>query len=187
MAKKKSVEILKKEAEEALKKDYERWEFLYKEGGRDPLYSDGCNLHLVRNHIIIDKKRLDELEYFPEIYYQELPPEVPSEYMARPDYIRDKANEFLEIIRENENFKYIVENYKRVSQKVIDDLNLEFSYSFADTLEKFIEKDDLIMMRLRGVNGGWIVQVLKERREQLEIAIKKLESEERQLTIFDYI
>lgn len=187
MATKKSLEIQRKEAESELIKDYARWNNLYENGGQDPFYSDGCNLNLVRNHIIFDKRRLDELKYFPDVYYWELPDEVSNDYMARPDYIREKAKEFLNKIREDVNYKYILENYKRVSKKVVDELNLTFSYSFADWLEKFIKEDDLINMRLRGVNGEWVVEVFKERREQLENLINKLELEERQLTIFDYI
>lgn len=185
MAKKKSLEIQRKEAE--LIKDYARWHNLYENGGQDPFYSDGCNLNLIRNHIIFDKRRLDELEYFPDAYNWELPDVVPNDYMARPDYIRERANDALEKIRQDENYKYIVDNYKRVSKKVHEDLNLEFSYRFAEWLEKFIRADDLVNMRLRGVNGSWIFSVFKERREQLEEAIRTLEVSERQFTIFDYL
>ena len=66
-------------------------------------------------------------------------------------------------------------------------MNLEFSYRFAEWLEKFIREDDLVNMRLRGVNGSWVFSVFKERREQLEEAIRTLEVSERQFTIFDYL
>ena len=52
----------RKRAEQRLINDFARWEHLYTCGGQDPCWEDGYNLNLVRNHIIHDKRRLEELK-----------------------------------------------------------------------------------------------------------------------------
>ena len=50
------------ELQENLQKDFQRWEYLNTHGGSDPLYEDGFNMNIVRNHTlekIISK--LDEM------------------------------------------------------------------------------------------------------------------------------
>lgn len=63
-------------AEKRLVEDFARWDHLFEYGGQDPFWEDGCNLNLVRNHILNDKDRLKKLEYFPSIYYRKTPQEV---------------------------------------------------------------------------------------------------------------
>lgn len=55
------MEKSKKSIIDELRKDYDRWNFLYVNGGSDPFWSDGSNLNLVRNHILNDKRRCKEL------------------------------------------------------------------------------------------------------------------------------
>ena len=42
-----------------LQQSFERWEHLRVDGGSDPLWSDGSNMNLVRNHILIAKRRIE--------------------------------------------------------------------------------------------------------------------------------
>ena len=63
------------------------WKYINKNGCNDPSWPDGCNMNLVRNHIIWYKRRLEELcaaagTPLPEEYYLPTPPEVDKNYMA---------------------------------------------------------------------------------------------------------
>ena len=74
MAKKKTRA---EELQENLQKDFQRWEYLNTHGGSDPLYEDGFNMNIVRNHVIYDKRKCQEeleekdypKEYFRELYF----------------------------------------------------------------------------------------------------------------------
>lgn len=39
----------------------QRWKFLDTHGGSDPFWSDGCNMNLVRNHILYYRRQLELL------------------------------------------------------------------------------------------------------------------------------
>ena len=95
MAKKKTRA---EELQENLQKDFQRWEYLNTHGGSDPLYEDGFNMNIVRNHVIYDKRKcqeeLEEKDY-PKEYFRETPPQVDNYYMARMDEIRENAKNSL--------------------------------------------------------------------------------------------
>lgn len=72
--------------------DYRRWRDIYLNGSSDPFWEDGCNLELVRNHIIHDKKRIEEVlgdKYFlyPDAYFYPLPESVDFKFMAVDRFI----------------------------------------------------------------------------------------------------
>lgn len=112
----------KEQAERNLTDSFERWEHLYTYGGSDPLWEDGCNLNLLRNHIIYNKKKLEELEYFPEIYYRQTPPEVDDRYMARVDEIREHAKKSLAKYTADKNFQYLQKNASRLNKKQAEEI-----------------------------------------------------------------
>ena len=77
---------------------YERWEHLYEHGGSDPFWSDGANANLVKNRIIYCKNKIENensLFLLPDAYYRDIPPEVPRDYMARPNEIRENARKVM--------------------------------------------------------------------------------------------
>lgn len=64
-----------------------RWKFINENGCNYPAWADGCNMNLVRNHILYYKRKISELcrqERFvlPEEYYLPTPPEVCNNFMA---------------------------------------------------------------------------------------------------------
>ncbi len=64
-----------------------RWKFINKNGCSDPAWADGCNMNLVRNHILYYKKKISEIcsqegIEIPEEYYLPTPPEVDNNFMA---------------------------------------------------------------------------------------------------------
>lgn len=65
----------------------ELWKHIKENGCNDPTYPDGCNMNLVRNHILYYKSKILEIcnqEGFsiPEEYYFATPPEVSQYFMA---------------------------------------------------------------------------------------------------------
>lgn len=135
----------------ALENDYARWDELFTNGGSDPFWTDGVNLNLVRNHILYDKEQLKKQENslfgLPEIYYREIPPEVDSNYMARPDEIRANARKAMEIIDADENLKFVRQQFPSLSEQQRKQYCLPAIINYAENLRRAIAADDLIIMR----------------------------------------
>lgn len=172
---------------EACEKEYQRWQSLYEFGGSDPFYTDGSNLHLVRNHLIYFKKKMEEIceetgIQLPEIYYRELPPEVPREYMARVDEIRQAARESLAVYEKNPNFLALCEKGKQISPKQKKEVYFDSIMWYVAGLRKAIEEDDLVIMR-RHKDCTVYASSFQSCLERIE----KLQPEEYQLTLFDMI
>ena len=65
----------------------EHWKDINKTGCNDPHWEDGVNMNLTRNHIIYDRKQIEEIcqetgKPLPEEYYLPMPPKVNNGYMA---------------------------------------------------------------------------------------------------------
>lgn len=183
---KKTIEEQKKEAENNLIENHKHWKDVYENGGSDPMNPDGCNLNLIRNHILYEKKRLEELDFYPDAYYMEVPEIVPRTYMAKVDEIRKKAVEMVERVEQDPNYKYIKKHYHSLSSDDIEKMNLRFAYKYPIWLRESIDENDLVTMKRRGMNGEWIFDVLKKNRKCLEETLRKAKTEERQLTLFDF-
>ena len=85
--KKKTVEQELTECRENIVSQIEHWQDINKNGCNDPAWQDGCNMNLVRNHILYYKRRISEIcgesnIPFPSEYYLPTPPEVQNSYMA---------------------------------------------------------------------------------------------------------
>jgi len=144
----------KKEQEnpiEELQERFERWDYLYTHGCRDPLNADGVNLNLVRTHIEIAKKKIEELyepQHRPEIYNRLTPEKVPYEYMARADEIQENARRALKLFESDENYQYLASKLANMRAEHIKQTSIEFAVGCAKRLRKAIETNDLVMMRL---------------------------------------
>lgn len=64
---------------EYARREAEHWQDMYEHGCNDPAWPDGCNLNLVRNHIIATLHSLQDLGEDTSGEY--VPPEVPSGLM----------------------------------------------------------------------------------------------------------
>ncbi|NBH15370.1 hypothetical protein D3Z36_14585 [Lachnospiraceae bacterium] len=85
--KKKTIEQELTEYRESIISKIARWEDINENGCNDPFWQDGCNMNLVRNHVIYYKKKIEEIcaengIAFPSEYYIPTPPEVKNSYMA---------------------------------------------------------------------------------------------------------
>ena len=93
MAEKRTVQELNEMIDEAVA----HWNDVYENGCSDPFWPDGCNLNLIRNHVIYYLKQLEEvqkqpiqLSFFEEIGQgtdptadRRIPMKVPHSYMAK--------------------------------------------------------------------------------------------------------
>lgn len=177
----------RKQTEQNLIDSFSRWEHLYKHGGQDPNWEDGCNLNLVRNHILNARKKLEELEHFPEIYKREVPPEVDNKYMARAEEIREHAKQTLAIYLTNPNYLYLLENVSRISKKQNESICLSNVIGYVSGLKKFIETDNLVRMRIHESPDSYL-DSFKSCREKLEKILNEPKPEKLgQLSIFDFM
>ncbi len=67
---------------------YKLWADIAEHGCGDPFWEDGCNMNLVRTHIIglrfkISEQATEEMKPHPKESYWALPPEVPDTFMVR--------------------------------------------------------------------------------------------------------
>lgn len=94
--------------------EFSQWNFLKEHGGSDPFYADGVNMNLVRNHIIYDYRKLDELEQVPvqlDLFggaqsmanRRPIPPEVPGGYMARKEWILRTAKRLMKRFEQSDD------------------------------------------------------------------------------------
>ena len=83
----KTVEQQINEYCDQIKSEIARWKHINECGCNDPFWPDGCNMNLVRNHIIYYRGKIEELcmEHgvtLPPEYYLPVPKEVSSKYIA---------------------------------------------------------------------------------------------------------
>ena len=100
-SRKQSPEELLNEAVANHESSFESWQSYREFGGQDPFWADGCNMNLIRNHIIYYKRQISELceqngLEIPKCMERELPPQMDVDYMAQPDKIREGAKEAFE-------------------------------------------------------------------------------------------
>jgi len=143
----------------ALQNDFARWDYLYEHGGQDPGYADGVGLNLVRRHIQIDRKNLEEnptLFGLPDCYYREVPPEVAPGYMAQPDEIRAAAQASLEAYRADPSYLFIIEHREEIPEKMRCKMYIDAVLGYAAGLERAIAEDDLVSMRRHEHPAGYL-------------------------------
>lgn len=73
-----------------LQADIERWKKIRRYGCNDPNWTDGCNMNLVRNQVIYEKRQISILcategMVLPDAFYKPVPPPVSDNYMARKE------------------------------------------------------------------------------------------------------
>lgn len=158
--------VQKEDNEKELLACYDQWNKLYQHGGSDPFWADGCNLNLVRNHIMWYKHKLEEENRFPDVYYRELPPEVDNSYMARADEILVNSARSLAIYKQDPDYQYLIANVSSLSKKEAESIScgnvLGYVSYIALLLSEFTEKserertDALICLRRHEKPDGYL-------------------------------
>ncbi|AFV02277.1 hypothetical protein DHBDCA_p1248 [Dehalobacter sp. DCA] len=170
--------------EAELQQAFDRWEALYKFGGHDPFWSDGCNLNLVRNHISHYKQKIEESyepQNYPAIFYREAPPEVSQDYMARSEEIWSNAKKVIQLYKKDENYQFLLSHVERLDPKDIKTTSIRNVINYVKGLEQAIAADDLISMRRHENPEGYIESFL-ECAERVK-SLKPRDNE--QLSLFD--
>lgn len=86
MKKKAELNPIEKYAPQIVR-EINQWNYILEHGCSDPFWPDGCNMNLVRNHIISYKREIAKYceatgSELPPEYYLPTPPEVDENYMA---------------------------------------------------------------------------------------------------------
>jgi len=142
-----------------LSKCHARWVHLYTHGGQDPFWPDGANLNLVHNHILYYRGKIEETmppENYPSAYFQEVPPEVDQNYMARPDEILAAAKASLAAYQADPNYQYLLRHQGDFSPKTRQKLPIDAVLNYAQGLKRAIENNDLITMRRHERAEGYL-------------------------------
>jgi len=185
---------IKKLAED-IKRQRDHWEHLKTYGGSDPLYEDGLNMELTRNHIISDKRRIKEIceetgAQYPEEYSIETPPEIDRYYMARADEIRENAKRSLEVYEADGDYKYLLSAAGELDEAQKKQTCIVNVLGYVRGLKDFIARDKLVDMR-RHEEPERYLDSFRECAAKVR-AILKPEPEKKilplgQLSIFDFI
>lgn len=132
---------------------YAEWNDCYENGGNDPTWYDGFRLNHLRRRILSSREEIKE-KYepcnYPDLYYIEVPPELPNEYMARADEIRKKAKESFSLYLQDENYLYLWEMVSSVPPKEAKRLCVKNVIGYVSGLELAILNDNLVTMRQHG-------------------------------------
>lgn len=134
----------------SIRESLDRWEHIKEHGAGDPLWEDGINLNLVRNHVIYYKRKCeDELppEEYPEEYYLETPPKVDNKFMARDDVIRERAEMSLQEYKVNPDYLYLQSVFDEIPEKQKEEFHLMNVLNYVVGLAYAIRDNDLVVMR----------------------------------------
>lgn len=170
-----------------LAKDFEHYQYVLQNGTNDPLWSDGINLNLIRNHIIYDKKMIESLfesNCYPELYFHPTPHEVDDDLMVNEEMIRQNAKKTLEkfnsylFLDELKCADYYIEPVELVKAGIQQAVNR------VRVLEQAIDEDDLVTMRRISSHEDEYYECLEKAFDNLcEIN----EEEERQMSLFEIL
>jgi hypothetical protein len=178
--------------DEELISEYERWNHLYTHGGQDPFWSDGCNMSLVRNQIINTKRKMENSGKLTDTYYQELPPEVDRNYMARAEEIKINAFKSLSIYKKDSDYLYLLDSIKKLSERQKKDTCITAVIGYVKGLEQHIKNNDSVAMRRHENTKSYIESFVICTKKVQEIlgnekkVIVTHSAEPVQMTIFDY-
>lgn len=162
-----------KEIEQALEREYARWEHLRDHGGQDPFWADGCSMNLARSHIIYYRMQLEELEYFPEIYAREVPPEMDNSYIARADEIMENAKNSLEQYHADKNYQYLEEYGRTITEAEAKGISLWNVLGYERGLKEAIKKKDFIVLRQHESKDRYLEAFASCRKSLEDILSKK--------------
>ena len=165
---------------------YNTWDAYMNGGGSDPTWEDGCNMNLVRNHIIYYRQQLLGMcseDQLPEIFNRELPPEVSNKFMAQPDRIREDAQRALEVYKSNETYQWCKAQAERIPEKMLKKTTIPNILGYVSGLEHAIENDELVAMR-RHRNPERYLDSFDRCKQEIEKILPQIEHDQRTDDIF---
>jgi hypothetical protein len=175
-----------------LEKRFERWSVIIESGANDPCCSDGVDANLVRNHIIVGKRRIIKLctendISLPEIVNRPTPEEISNSFMARPDEIRTAAQEYLSILENNADYLYLLEMEDYLSDRIKAETLFNVYMGHVRHLRTYIKENNYIRMQGVGdldryriafsVCAARVRELTKDLNLQKQVKISKSEDE----------
>lgn len=133
--------------EYALRADYMKWDNVNTVGSSSPIWTDGRDLNFIRNRIIVDRKRMEEISFFPECYFWEIPEVKPLTYMVRPEEIKSQAETALKEIMSDENYHYVYWCLRMISKEQQMETGAAEILSMVEKLENGIKVNDYLIMK----------------------------------------
>lgn len=88
-----------------------------------------------------------EMKTLPEVFYNETPPEVDRNYMARSEEIRINAAKALRAYVSSEDFIYLLDNLHKLKPKQLEETHIGNILGYVSGLRQSIMADDLVAMR----------------------------------------
>ena len=170
-----------------LERDYARWDDLLENGGSDPTWADGVNMNLVQGRIVANRRILTELcgdGTRPAILEREEPREMPNDYMAKPDAIRQAARHSLEVYRSNPTYLWCAEQAARIPAGMLKGSVIPTILGYVSGLETFIREDDLVAMR-RHRNPDRYLDSFDRCRREIEKLLPAIRQSERTDRIYE--
>lgn len=131
----------------ALMAEYMKYEEVKEKGSSSPIWTDGQELNHIRDSIIYLKKKMESLNFFPEIYYKETPVQVPQRYMLKAEEIRKKAKETLQMCKESEDYQFIFSHGGLLEEQQRAWICLDGIINDILRMERMIRIDNLVEMK----------------------------------------
>lgn len=187
----------KKDYALALMAEYMKYEEVREKGSYSPIWTDGQELNHIRDSIIYLKKKMESLEFYPEIYYKETPAQVPQRYMVNAEGIRKAAKETLQACKESEDYQFIFCNGAFLSEQQRGWICLDGIINDILRMERMIRIDNLVEMKKYSDSAKYLkgFKVCRSGLEELLEEMKDLEPPEepkepeviyRQMKLSDY-
>jgi hypothetical protein len=131
---------------------YNRYFYLFINGGSDPSWADGVNMNLCSNHFFYYKEQIKQ--FYPERkwtcldwIYETLLPRVDYEYMARKEEIKKHAVESPRLFEEDKNLALFLEKAPFFDKKEKDYLAISCVCGYYINLLHALKTDDYVTMR----------------------------------------
>jgi len=171
-----------------LQVEYDRWQFLHDHGGSDPLWPDGYSMESIRKHITYTKNNIKILCEetglpLPEEFSRPVPPEVPRDYMARPDEIRAHARKALDLYLANPDYQYLMQFGPLASKEAQERACFTQVVECVRRLQVAIAEDSLVEMRLHE-RCDWYLNRIRKCAECLRGEAREAEHRDGQLSWF---
>lgn len=147
------------------------WKKIYEEGGSDPHYTDGYLLNSCRKKILGYKQYLSAVhtekeELLPEEFFEETPPEVPEDYMARKKEIWVHALEAYQSYLQNEDYQYLISIIDSLDEDTRKNSFIDSVIGYVTNLQDSFAERNFVYLRIH--EKGDFVECFSACRKKIE-------------------
>ena len=145
------------------------WKKIYEEGGSDPHYTDGYLLNSCRKKILGYKQYLSAAhteELLPEEIFEETPPEVSEDYMARKKEIWVHALEAYQSYLQNEDYQYLLSIIDTLDEDTRKNSFIDSVIGYVTNLHDSFTERNFVYLRIH--EKGEFVECFSACRKKIE-------------------